>query len=197
MFYELTRDDVFRIETRRLWLRWPTATDSEALHEIVGRREVAEMTASWPHPLPEGEAAHRIVQMRRANEDGLAIALALTRKVDPDVVIGCAGAFATEPRTLSLGYFLAFEHHGQGYMTEAIAAVVDAGFRMSLAREIRAACWSHNAASRRLLEKCGFDHLGARDVLAPVRSDGPQQAEQYALDRSTWLARQGAGRLAA
>ena len=28
MFPDLTRDDVFRLETRRLWLRWPRAADA-------------------------------------------------------------------------------------------------------------------------------------------------------------------------
>ncbi len=28
MFPDLTRDDVFRIETKRLWLRWPRIQDA-------------------------------------------------------------------------------------------------------------------------------------------------------------------------
>jgi hypothetical protein len=52
MFPDLTRDDVFRIETRRLWLRWPTAKDRDAILKLAGDRAVAEMLARVPHPLP-------------------------------------------------------------------------------------------------------------------------------------------------
>ena len=31
MFPDLTRDDVFRLETRRLWLRWPRLADVQAI----------------------------------------------------------------------------------------------------------------------------------------------------------------------
>ena len=35
MFPEITRDEVFRIETMHLWLRWPVFADAEALAHIV------------------------------------------------------------------------------------------------------------------------------------------------------------------
>ena len=50
MFPDLTRDDVFRLETRRLWLRWPRHGDVQALVRLVGEKAVAEMTARIPHP---------------------------------------------------------------------------------------------------------------------------------------------------
>ena len=46
MFPELTRDDVFRLETRRLWLRWPRMADATAILKLAGEKAVAEMTAS-------------------------------------------------------------------------------------------------------------------------------------------------------
>ena len=47
MFPDLTRDDVFRIETPRLWLRWPVVADSVAIcARSRAKKEVAEMTAT-------------------------------------------------------------------------------------------------------------------------------------------------------
>ena len=57
MFPDLLRDDVFRLETRRLWLRWPRAGDAALIARFLGEREVAEMTAHAPHPYPPGAAA--------------------------------------------------------------------------------------------------------------------------------------------
>ncbi len=50
MFHDLARDDVFRLETQRLWLRWPQAADAPALAALAGDWEVARMSAHLPHP---------------------------------------------------------------------------------------------------------------------------------------------------
>jgi RimJ/RimL family protein N-acetyltransferase len=52
MFPDLARDDVFRLETARLWLRWPRAADAPAIHRYCSRWEVAQFTARIPHPYP-------------------------------------------------------------------------------------------------------------------------------------------------
>lgn len=198
MFCELTRDDVFRLETRRLWLRWPTAADSEAMHRIAADREVALMTATWPHPLPEGEAARRIDKMRSTNANGHSLVLALAPKVEPGKIVGCAGAFAIEAGIMDLGYFLAPDHWGRGYMTETVAAIVEASFRCSTTMLVRAGCWSHNTASRRVLEKCGFSGVGVRPCKALARSgDGALQAEHFELTRPEWHALMRTRRIAA
>ena len=56
MFPDLTRDDVFRIETRRLWLRWPKVQDAAAIERVHSNRTIAELTGVIPHPYPKGEA---------------------------------------------------------------------------------------------------------------------------------------------
>ena len=38
MFPDLTRDDVFRLETRRLWLRWPRLADAQAIVRLAGEK---------------------------------------------------------------------------------------------------------------------------------------------------------------
>jgi hypothetical protein len=56
MFPDIARDDVFRLETRRLWLRWPRVADAKAVERYSSRWEVARMTSRIPHPYPPGEA---------------------------------------------------------------------------------------------------------------------------------------------
>ncbi|MBL7406437.1 N-acetyltransferase, partial [Escherichia coli] len=64
MFPDLTRDDVFRIETRRLWLRWPTAKDRDAILKLAGDPSVAAMLARVPHPLPAPAVDAFLLQAR-------------------------------------------------------------------------------------------------------------------------------------
>lgn len=188
MFCELTRDDVFRLETRRLWLRWPTLDDADELQAIAADRDVALMTATWPHPMPDGEAARRIVQMRRTNTEARTLVLALTLKSAPDRIIGCAGAHEIEAGSLDFGYFLAPAFWNRGFMTETISALAEASFLYSDAKLVRAGCWSHNVGSRRVLEKCGFSSIGVRPCKAPAR-DGETPAEHFELARRDWRAR--------
>ena len=48
MFPDITRDDVFRIETPRLWLRWPERRDCAAIRAYASCFAVADMTSSAP-----------------------------------------------------------------------------------------------------------------------------------------------------
>ena len=74
MFPELARDDVFRLETRRLWLRWPRESDAPALTALAGDWDVAQMTATMPHPYGDEDAARFILAARAANSRGAACA---------------------------------------------------------------------------------------------------------------------------
>src|SRR5439155_11525397 len=80
MFPDLTADDIFRIETKRLWLRWPRASDAPAITSFVSLAQVARMTASIPHPYPPGEAERFIMKARTGNAGGTALVLAITQK---------------------------------------------------------------------------------------------------------------------
>ena len=80
MFPDLTRDDVFRLETRRLWLRWPRRADAQAIVRFAGEKAVAEMTARIPHPLTIGDVESFVLRARRDNAEGTGLTLSITRK---------------------------------------------------------------------------------------------------------------------
>ncbi|MCO4055803.1 MAG: GNAT family N-acetyltransferase [Bosea sp.] len=188
LFPDLTRDDVFRLETRRLWLRWPRHGDIAALRAFAGLREVAEMTGSWPHPLPEGEAERRIFAARKANATGVSLFLALTPRSKPNLQVGWVCVTATpNPDEAELGYMLHPHHSGQGLMAEAVQAVLDTVFSYTAVERVTA--WSRvvNPASRRVLEKCGFRHIGTALSDLPARG-GMHSCDEFMLDSGAWAA---------
>jgi RimJ/RimL family protein N-acetyltransferase len=189
-FPDLFRDDVFLIETPRLWLRWPRAADARALQQIANVAAVAEMTATWPHPLPEDEADWRVLRARESNTDGDALILAITRKKLPDQLIGLIGVTETEGETaggaLAAGYLLGEAHQGRGLMTEALKGLAGAVFTGSGYGPIRASSRTINPASRRVLEKAGFTHTGISMLDAPARG-GPVEVDDFELTRAAWL----------
>lgn len=184
MFPEITRDDVFRLETRRLWLRWPEPGDADALTAVASRREVAEMTAHVPHPYPKGEAASRIEDWRLRNAGGRSLILIMTLKTADRRALGTIGIDrkGAEP---SLGYLLDPAHAGQGLATEAAQAMVDASFVLTASTEVEASVRVVNPASRRVLEKCGFRYDGTVLQDFPARG-GLTSCDRFRLDRKTW-----------
>jgi len=186
MFPDLTRDDVFRLETRRLWLRWPRLADVQAIVRLAGEKAVAEMTALIPHPYSEEDAERFVFQARCANADGAGLTLAVTLKGKPNAAIGMVG-ISPDPDggVPHLGYWLGRPSWGQGYATEAARALVDAFFAYTPALELTASARVVNPASRRVLEKCGFAFQSSGFKEFKARG-GFMPVDHFRLDRRAW-----------
>ena len=184
MFPEITRDDVFRLETRRLWLRWPMAGDAEAVAAIACHKAVAEMTAHVPHPYPKGEAARRIDRWRAKNASGFGLKLIITRQGAQREPVGVVGL---EPLASAarLGLLLAPERWGDGLATESVQAMIDAAFTYSDVPNVEASARVINPAARRVLERCGFAYGGTVLQDAPARG-GMLSFDCFRLDRKAW-----------
>lgn len=180
MFPHLTRDDVFRLETPRLWLRWPRAADAPSIRRIVGKDEVARQTALIPHPYPAGAAEAYILAARAGNAEGRAIELALTLKTTREV-IGQIHA-RTDAGEIEVGYLVSPEHWDRGYASEALAALVDIVFALTFAPRIGARVLADNHASAHVLEKQGFMAIGEEIVELPLRG-GAKRRRRYVLER--------------
>ncbi len=90
-----------------------------------------------------------------------AVQWAITVKGD-DTFIGLIGFWrmVKEHHYGELGYTLAREHWGKGFMSEAIAAVVPFGFNTLGFHRVEAITRTANVASSRALEKNGFVQEG-------------------------------------
>jgi len=186
MFPDLTRDDVFRLETRRLWLRWARLADAQAIVRLAGEKAVADMTARIPHPYPPEEAERFVFHARQSNANGQGLQLAITPKGKPNSLIGMVGITPSpESGRPSLGYWLGIPSWGQGYATEAARAMIDAFFAYGDGTELTASARVINPASRRVLEKCGFAYQGSGLTELPARG-GFYPADSFCLDRRAW-----------
>ena len=138
MFPDLARDDVFRLETARLWLRWPRASDAAAIHRFCSVWEVARYTARIPHPYPIGSAERFVYAAREANACGRDLTLVLTFRKGVREVFGSISLESRGMDRLTLGYALAPEVWGKGLATEAVQAIVDLGFGLTPSIEVTA-----------------------------------------------------------
>jgi RimJ/RimL family protein N-acetyltransferase len=192
MFPDLTSDDIFQIETKRLWLRWPKAADAAAIKSFASLADVAQMTAEIPHPYPAGEAERFVLQARADNACGRALVLVMTPKGAGRGVVGLISAHADQSRVIEIGYAVAPAYAGKGFATEALKALVDMLFRLDVAERLVANTRVVNPASRRVLEKCGFSYVDSGLDNLPARG-GLHPCDRFSLDRQSW-SRAGAPR---
>jgi RimJ/RimL family protein N-acetyltransferase len=185
MFPDLTRDDVFRLETRRLWLRWPRQADAAAIVRLAGEKVVADMTGIIPHPYLPDDAEKFVLSSRQANADGRRLVMAVTPRTKPKELIGAVEIRCDVPSAPVLGYWLGTPFWGQGLATEAARALIDAFFAYTDGKELVASARVINPDSGRVLEKCGFAHVGSGLESFPARG-GLLPVDKYRLDRRKW-----------
>lgn len=149
------------LETSRLRLRPPELPDAPAIQRSAAVREIADTMISLPHPYPDGEAERYIVQQQLEREAGDCVVFAIEQKVEG----GFYGlvelrAIDREHSQGELSFWLAVEAWGQGYMSEAVQAVVQYGFENLGLNRLYAYHMLRNPASGRLLGKSGFRQEG-------------------------------------
>lgn len=161
----LWRRNRLRLPTERLVLRLPEHHDFRAWAEL--RAASASFLTPWEPTwsrdhLARGNFAGRVAWAQRVAGQGTGLPLFLIRREDQRLL----GAITLDnirrgpAQTGTIGYWIGQPHARQGYMREAIQALVHHCFtEMDLSR-IEAATLPENAASRALLERCGFKYEG-------------------------------------
>jgi len=175
--------------TERLILRAPRLGDAKAVAMLANDRRIAENTARIPHPYRLADAEDFIAGANFGSETVFLITL---RSGTP---IGGCGFVQIDRHPPELGYWLGVKHWGKGYATEALRALIDHAFTDLDCESLQAAARVTNPASRRVLEKCGFQWTGAGLLrIRAIASSAP--IDRFRLDRRLWasLKSWGAGR---
>ena len=154
-----------KIETERMTLRLPTHGDWTQWAAL--RDESAAFLTPW-EPVWAGDHltrkafTNRVYWAARAEAQGTALPLLLIRRSDAQLM----GAITLDnirrgpAQAGTIGYWIGADFTRQGYMREAVQAVVHYAFtQMDLSR-LESACLPENAASRGVLETCGFKYEG-------------------------------------
>jgi RimJ/RimL family protein N-acetyltransferase len=93
---------------------------------------------------------------------------------------------------IDLGYRLRRSAWNMGYATEGSLALINMGFTDLGVERVFASTMTVNAASRRVMEKCGLRLVGTAPFHGPDGVDGSEHGEvEYALTRPEWETRRG------
>jgi RimJ/RimL family protein N-acetyltransferase len=175
------------LKTERLVLRAPRRRDAKSIVRLASDRRVAVNTARIPHPYGLADAEQFIAAVNR--QDGEATFLIT---LDHTLI----GACGVDPREggPEIGYWLGVPYWGQGYATEAVRALVDHAFGGLQHEALQAGARVSNPASRRVLEKCGFQWTGVRLLrIRAINSAAP--TDRFRLDRRLWESLRSWGRV--
>lgn len=169
----LTLRKKVQIETERMTLRPPVHGDFRKWAAL--RHESQDFLTKWE---PTWMADHltrksfttRVYWAQRSITNGTALPLFLIRREDEAVL----GAITLDhirrgpAQAGMMGYWIGEVHARQGYMREAIKAVVHYAFDTLDMSRIEAGCLPENKPSRGLLESCGFKYEGVAQAYLQI-----------------------------
>ena len=181
------------LETKRLTLRAPRLEDAKAVAGLANDRRIAENTARIPHPYKMSDAEGFIGGANKTG--GEAVFLITTRDgAKKPTIMGACGVMLLDRESPELGYWLGVPYWGKGFATEALHAVIDYAFDDLDHAALHAGTRVTNPASRRVLEKCGFQWTGVGLYrISSIRSSAP--IDRFRLERGIWSALKGWGRV--
>ena len=153
--------DIFPVlTTPRLVLRDVADRDVESVFELESD---AVAMRYWSHPPMRdiAEARAAVARVKGYFEAREGLRWSLCRRTD-DQMLGHVSLFGFSEQNgrAEIGYGLARRHWGQGFMHEALTAVVDYAFGPLGLRRLEADTDPRNLASLRALERLGFQREG-------------------------------------
>lgn len=178
-FAPARRDDVVPVlATERLVLRAPRRSDVKAIASLADDRRIAANTARIPHPYGIEDAEQFIASVNKREGEACFV-----------IMLECApvGVCSVDLREdgPEVGYWLGVAYWGRGFATEAVRAVIDHAFGDLEHEALISGARVNNPASRRVLEKCGFQWTGVRlSRIRAINSAAP--IDRFRLDRGLW-----------
>ena len=153
------------IETDRLVIREPRAGDGVAMH--AAKTETWDMLHQWmPWAKELGTVEGDEVTMREAHVKFLAredLMMVVFEKETGHFVGGTGlHRFDWETRIIEIGYWYRKSVHGKGYATESTKALIKYAFDVLDAHKVLIEHAEGNEASKRVIEKCGFELEGVQ-----------------------------------
>jgi RimJ/RimL family protein N-acetyltransferase len=150
------------IETARLCLRPLEQRDLPRLSELLNDWDVAKWLVRVPFPYTMKDAEWWFNHVQEQTRTGDILFFVLADKTD-DRLRGAVGFHrydGVKSDEMELGYWLGKSDWGQGFMSEAVAAVLPLAFAQGGLKKVTAFTDPANIASQNVLRKAGLRYLG-------------------------------------
>jgi RimJ/RimL family protein N-acetyltransferase len=137
-------------------------SDKPALVQHLNDRDIYDRTLRIPFPYTDASADERLALVARVTgQQGRPVQFAV-RSADDALIGGCGfdDFQVGKSHRAEVGYWLAKPLWGRGIMTAVVQRLCRHAFEEYGLAKITAHVFSHNPASARVLEKCGFHEEG-------------------------------------
>ena len=153
------------IPTERLRLRPMRRSDQGLIAHYVSDRRVAAMTASIPHPLPDGAVDGYVTRCLSGEGERAWVMDASEHGLGE--VVGVVGLKPMDRRQSEIGYWVAPVVWNTGLATEAVRALMAANPLGD--RQVFGTVFQDNPGSARVLTNAGFDYIGDAEAFCVAR----------------------------
>ena len=153
------------IRGKGVYLRYPRIADFKSWARLRGesREFLTPWEPSWASDeLTKGAFRRRIKRYQKETRQDSAYAFFVFRNEDDTLIGGCTLSNVRRGVTqcCALGYWIGERFARQGYMFDAVTALIPFIFTILGLHRIEAACLPTNEASKNLLAKAGFRQEG-------------------------------------
>ena len=168
------------LATDRLTLRPLTLADAAPIATLLNDFDIARITSRIPHPYALDDARAYLAHLQNAD---LTCKRVFALESGANRLIGVVGLDPRDDAATELGYWLGKPFWGQGYMTEAVSAVLKWVGGEWGRRYLVAGHFTDNPASGRVLTKAGFLYPGEVRQQHCLARDAPTSSRMM-----VWLA---------
>jgi len=165
-------------------------SDQDALIEFLNDQDIYDRTLRIPFPYTAADAEQWFgIVEKLTKQNGQPVNWAIRSSHDKLIGgVGLEGPGLSRSHRAEIGYWLAKPFWDQGIMTAVVKAVCQHAFDNLGLGKITAHVFSFNAASARVLEKCGFEQEGYLKKHF-VKDSNFIDAKAYGLLRAYWRSR--------
>ena len=179
------------LQTERLVLRAPRRSDVKAIARAVNDKRVAQNTLRIPHPYCTEDAEAFVASVNKQAGEATFVVM-----LEGELIGVCSVEMREQMAgkgSAEIGYWFGVPFWGSGYATEAARAAIDHAFGVLGHETLVAGARVNNPASRRVLEKCGFQwtNVGLYRIRS-ISSSAP--FDRFRLDRGLWASLKAWGR---
>ncbi len=185
------------LQTKRLRLRPPRVGDAKAIFDRYAQDADVTRFLQWASHGSVAETECFLEESEKFWREGTRFPWAIIDKANrsvigmielrldnsPDSEDSNGEGSSAEGRRAEVGYVLARDVWGQGYMTEVLRAVIEMALSDGKLTHIRATCDAANLASLRVLEKSDMsvEDQYRRHSVHPNMGSGPRDCLTYAI----------------
>lgn len=161
--------------------------DVRRVVEACSDERTQQWLGSLPSPYTEADARAWIAGRTQQLATGRTVTWAIA---DPttDVLLGAVNVFDVTEHDAEVGYWLHPDVRGRGVMRSAVSAAAGWAFGELGVGRLRAVAAVDNTASRRVIEACGFTHVGG-ERLGTVTREGLADVAVYDVVAAEWARR--------